>query len=82
MMIVELLTMVAHIVSTLIYMLVCLIKKPVLQLSSPNFADERRDFLQGQRAQLNQVHGLLSPLVILVIVSRLEQDYFKREDDT
>lgn len=45
MMIIELLTMIAHIVSTLVYMFICLINKPILQLASSNFADERRDFL-------------------------------------
>ena len=74
--------MTAHICSTIVYLLICLIKKPIIQISAEMSVDERRDYLQGSRVLLSLIVGYLTPFWIMVLSIGLPQDYYGEEDKT
>ena len=79
-MIIEVVLAASNVLSTVVFILTCMIKTPVVTLSSGNVADLRRDFLHGQRVHLQVFIGLMAPMIVAVYYYTLDQDYMDGEE--
>ena len=80
MMILELLTMSSYVMSSVLYILICMVANPTMQLTSGTVSDKRRDFIHGSRVQLAFFISVSTPLIVLIWVLALEQNYVGQLD--